>query len=138
MPTQGEFAHGAVAGAEAPLRFDAAAPHRDPVAALEQREHLVREKLVQVAEARVSPSLILLLDGDEVAIAQDRPGQQVLRAGDRLHAGARPDRGEARPWPRTRPPTAPNPHAPPQPPGGRPVEPPRAPRERPCLQPTIS
>ena len=56
MPTQGEFAHGAVAGAEAPLRFDAAAPHRDPVAALEQREHLVREKLVQVAEARVSPS----------------------------------------------------------------------------------
>ena len=37
----------------APEGFDAGAPGADPAAALDQRDHVVREKLVKVAEARV-------------------------------------------------------------------------------------
>merc|ERR1719352_721281 len=37
----------------APEGFDAGAPGADPAAALDQRDHVMREKLVKVAEARL-------------------------------------------------------------------------------------
>ena len=47
----GRFEGGAQPGA--PAGFDPGAPLRDPAAALDQRDHVMREKLVKVAEARV-------------------------------------------------------------------------------------
>ncbi|KAG9131265.1 hypothetical protein Leryth_006124 [Lithospermum erythrorhizon] len=37
----------------APDDFDPAAPYKDPVAMLEMREHLVREKWIQIEKAKI-------------------------------------------------------------------------------------